>query len=74
MPTHREFLTAIFARLVNRDGELVPVPEDRSDDPQQLVESVRALAERLEPRRDEIRWLAPAHSEALAGFAPLANF
>jgi glyoxylase-like metal-dependent hydrolase (beta-lactamase superfamily II) len=62
------------AALVDRDGALVSVPEKRSDDPERAVESLRALADRLEPRRDEIRWLAPSHSAALAGFEPLAAF
>lgn len=68
--------TLIFgdAGLVNAAGELVGVPEDRSDDPAQAEESVRALAERLAPRSDEVDWIAPAHSAAIAGFAPLADF
>jgi glyoxylase-like metal-dependent hydrolase (beta-lactamase superfamily II) len=68
--------TLVFgdAGLVNAAGELVAVPEDRSDDPAQAEESVRALAERLAPRAEEIDWIAPAHSAAIAGFAPLADF
>lgn len=68
--------TLVFgdAGLVDRDGRLVPPPEDRSDDPERAVESVRALAERLAPRAAEIEWIAPAHSAAVAGYAPLAAF
>ncbi len=60
--------------IVDRDGKLVPVPEDRSDDPDELVRSMQALAERLADRADEIAWLAPSHSAPLRGFAPLAAF
>jgi len=68
--------TLVFgdAGLVNRDGVLVPPPENRSDDPSLAVESARALAERLAPRADDIAWIAPAHSAAIAGYAPLAEF
>ena len=68
--------TLIFgdAGLVDRDGVLVPAPEGRSDDPAAAVDSVRALAERLAPRADEIAWIAPAHSAAIAGYAPLGDF
>lgn len=62
------------ARPGIRDGELVPPPGHRSDDPARAVESVRALAERLAPRADAIAWTAPAHSAAIAGDAPLAAF
>jgi len=68
--------TLIFgdSGLVDRAGMLVPVAEDRSDDPAELVASVRALAETLAPRADEIAWIAPAHSAAIVGFEPLADF
>lgn len=68
--------TLIFgdAGLVNRDGVLVPPPEKRSDDPALAVESVRVLADRLAPRAEEIVWIAPAHSAAIAGFEPLETF
>jgi glyoxylase-like metal-dependent hydrolase (beta-lactamase superfamily II) len=60
--------------IVDRDGVLVPVNEDRSDDPAKLVRSMQALAERLGPRKDEIDWLAPSHSAPVQGFQPLAHF
>ena len=60
--------------LVNRDGALVPVPEKRSENPEQLVASMRALAERLEPQAESIDWLAPAHSGPYAGFDGLRDF
>lgn len=60
--------------LVNRSGELVPVAEKRSEDPEQLERSMRALAERLDPRADEVQWLAPAHSAWLEGFDGLRDF
>lgn len=60
--------------IVDRDGVLVPVPEKRSDDPAQVVASMQALAERLAPRADEVRWLAPSHSAPVEGYAPLAAF
>jgi glyoxylase-like metal-dependent hydrolase (beta-lactamase superfamily II) len=60
--------------LVNRDGDLVPVAEKRSDDPQMLVESMRALADRLAPRADDVRWLAPSHSAWMEGFEGLREF
>ncbi|MBX2797946.1 MAG: MBL fold metallo-hydrolase [Myxococcales bacterium] len=62
------------AALQNRDEALIPVPEDRSEDPEQLVSSMRALAQRLQPRASEIDWLAPSHSAWMAGFEPLASF
>lgn len=68
--------TLVFgdAGLVDRDGALVPAPEGRSDDPALAIDSVRALADRLAPRAEEIEWIAPAHSAAIAGFAPLDAF
>lgn len=60
--------------LVDRDGRLVPVPENRSDDPAQLVQSMEALAERLEPRADAIDWIVPSHSAMASGFEPLRSF
>ena len=62
------------AAIVDRDEQLVPVPEKRSENPAELVASMQALAARLEPRADTIAWLAPAHSAPLQGFAPLADF
>lgn len=42
-----------------------------ADDARQTVRSLRALAARLEPRRDEIRHLAFGHQGPLDGLAPL---
>jgi glyoxylase-like metal-dependent hydrolase (beta-lactamase superfamily II) len=57
--------------LQNRDGEIEPVNERRSDDPEQLLAEMTALVAALEPRADEIAWLAPAHSAPVAGFGAL---
>jgi glyoxylase-like metal-dependent hydrolase (beta-lactamase superfamily II) len=60
--------------LQNADGQLVATDDGYSDAPDQNVDSVRALAERLSDRSDEIRWLAPAHSAPMEGFDALADF
>ena len=60
--------------IVDRDGRLVPVNPKRSDDPDAVLASMRALADRLRPRAEEIAWLAPAHSAPLRGFGPLDRF
>ena len=60
--------------IIQRDGSLDMVPDDRSDDPALLRASLLALAERLEPRAEEIDWLVPAHSAGVAGLEPLLDF
>lgn len=60
--------------IVGRDGELQPAPENRSDKPQQAIQSLVDLAALLEPRADEIEWIAPAHSAAVEGLDPLLDF
>ena len=44
-----------------------------TEDPDQLLESLRALADTLEPREEQVQWLVPAHSAALSGLAPLGR-
>lgn len=60
--------------LQDGDGALVAADDSYSDDPARNIESVRALAETLSDRADEIRWLAPAHSAPVQGFDALADF
>lgn len=60
--------------LVDGAGDLVAVSADRSDDPAQADASLAALARLLAPRADEIAWLVPSHSGALAGFQGLEAF
>lgn len=60
--------------IAQKDGTLAPPSEGFSDDPAENDASVRALAERLAPRRDEVAWIAPHHSAPLKGFGPLADF
>jgi glyoxylase-like metal-dependent hydrolase (beta-lactamase superfamily II) len=60
--------------LVTASGAFAPVPEDRSEDPAELVRSVVALADRLESEGRSVRWIVPAHSGALEGRAALDTF
>ncbi len=57
-----------------KDGTLMPAVRLFSDNPGQNVASLKALAARLQPRAQEVKTLAFAHSGPLDGFAPLANF
>jgi len=60
--------------IANQDGTLAPTAERYSDDPDQLIASVRSVAAVLSERTDVIDWLAPAHSDALPGIDPLLAF
>ncbi len=60
--------------IANQDGTLAQTAERYSDDPEQLVESVRAVAGELESRGDPVDFLAPSHSDALDGLEPLLAF
>ncbi len=58
----------------NKDGTLAETAPRYSDDPEQLVVSVRAVAATLGERDDPVDFLAPAHSDALEGMEPLLAF
>ena len=60
--------------LAREDGTVEAVPRRYSEDPEESDASVRALADRLAPRAEEIAWLAFSHSGPLEGFAPLEGF
>ncbi len=62
------------AALLDGDGQLVPVPADRSDDPEGAVEALIALAERLGPRADEIEGMIFSHSGPAEGLDALLDF
>jgi hypothetical protein len=52
------------------DGTLQPNTM-LSDDARQTVQSLRALGERLRPRRDEVRQIAFGHQGPVTGLEPL---
>ncbi len=58
----------------SKDGKILPAPWLFSDDPAQNRASLKALAERLRPEADGVKFLVPAHSGTLQGLAPLAAF
>jgi len=60
--------------IANKDGTLAETAARYSDDPSALVDSVRAVAATLSERDDPVDYLAPAHSDALEGLAPLLAF
>jgi glyoxylase-like metal-dependent hydrolase (beta-lactamase superfamily II) len=62
------------AALIQRNGTLAPVAERRSEDPEAAIEALVALADRLEPRADEIAHLVPSHSGPAEGLQPLLDF
>lgn len=55
----------------DRDGELVVEDGKHSEDPELLRESLRALADALEARAEEVSWLVPAHTAPVQGFEAL---
>jgi len=57
-----------------KDGTLLPAVRLFSSNPGQNAASLKALAERLRPRAQEVKVLAFAHSGPLQGIAPLENF
>ena len=48
--------------------------EKRSKDPRQAERSLAAVAQLLDARGDDIRWLVPSHSGAAEGLEPLRDF
>jgi len=60
--------------IANKDGTLAETAARYSDDPAELVESVRAVAAVLAERADPVDFLAPSHSDALDGLEPLLAF
>ncbi len=53
------------------DDVLAGPPPVFSADRDQALDSLEALARRLRPRADEIRWLIPSHQGAIEGVEPL---
>lgn len=51
--------------LLDAKGAVVPAPENYSDDPDLAASNLRALRDRLLPRRDEIEHVVFAHSGGL---------
>lgn len=62
------------AALITADGSLAPAPEDKSDDPDQAVNSLVSLAERLTAGGFDVKWLLPAHSGGIEGRSALDEF
>lgn len=60
--------------LITAKGAFAAVPEERSEDPAQLVRSVVALADRLGAEGLAVEWLLPAHSGGVQGRAALDAF
>jgi glyoxylase-like metal-dependent hydrolase (beta-lactamase superfamily II) len=58
----------------NKDGTMMPAVRLFSKDAAGNVASLKALANRLQPRAAEVKTLAFAHSGPLDGFGPLAAF
>ncbi len=60
--------------LITSKGAFTHVPEDRSEEPSQLITSVVALADRLTADGETIRWVVPAHSGGVEGREALDEF
>jgi len=60
--------------LYTARNEYAPAPRDRSADPDQLVRSVVALADRLTAEGHEVKWIVPAHSAGEEGRDELDAF
>jgi len=60
--------------LYTAKGDYAPAPRDRSDDPELLVRSVVALAERLRAEGHGVDWIVPAHSGGTEGHEELDAF
>jgi glyoxylase-like metal-dependent hydrolase (beta-lactamase superfamily II) len=60
------------AAMINTNHEIIGPSKAFSDDPAEGVASLKHLAEELQPRADEVKVLATAHTGGVAGFAPLA--
>lgn len=82
VPGHTPGSAAILLRGVLFLGDSAAAARDRSfqpnsilgADPKQTVRSLRSLAERLRPRRTEIRAIAFGHQGSLAGLDPLLSW
>lgn len=62
------------AASASKDGKVTPAKYLFSDDQKQGIESLKALATKLEPRASEIETLEFAHTGTLSGFEPLRAF
>ena len=60
--------------LITSKGAFTQVPNDRSEDPSQVISSVVALADRLTAEGQDVRWIVPAHSGGVEGRAALDEF
>ncbi len=58
----------------DKDGHVTPPKYLFSDDQKQGIESLKALAKKLEPRKADVKTLEFAHTGTLSGFEPLAAF
>ena len=62
------------AGLADSRGAIVPVPEDRSEDPEAAEAALKALSGRLGDRGLEVDWILASHSGALEGGEALRTF
>ncbi len=62
------------AASASKAGKVTPAKYLFSDDQKQDIESLKALAKKLEPRASEIKTLEFAHTGTLSGFEPLRDF
>ena len=62
------------AGLANSKGAIVPVPEDRSEDPDAAEAALKELPGRLKERGLEVNWVVAAHSGAVEGSDALEAF
>jgi hydroxyacylglutathione hydrolase len=60
------------AGMINTKQQVIGPSKAFSNDSAQGMVSLKHLAEELQPRADEVKVLATAHSGGVAGFAPLA--
>jgi glyoxylase-like metal-dependent hydrolase (beta-lactamase superfamily II) len=60
------------AAMINTNHEIIGPSKAFSTDPVEGVVSLKHLAEELQPRADEVKVLATAHTGGVAGLAPLA--
>lgn len=60
--------------LITSKGAFTHVPDDKSEDPSQLISSVVALSDRLAAEGQDVRWIVPAHSGGVEGRAALDAF
>ena len=60
------------AAMINSNQEVIGPSKAFSNDAAEGVASLKHLAEELQPRAEEVKVLATAHSGGVTGFAPLA--